>query len=241
MKSELTPLLVFAIAVAVTTSILAVGSTSTTSDNLSIVVGHGTTIIEDNKVTTPELVVDNITPKTDNVRIENLTVGSIPSHDAAQHTNVTRELFIPVLDDIDVNATLAQYGPYLVVECADGVTTLVMFTFKVPDDFVSFGSIKVVWATPIPFGNMVWKLNAYHGAAGELYGIHSDLPGLGATATEGDDLITVQEPANPLTMTSLVKGDYVGIEFTRAGGDANDTLDQVARLFGLLFTYVAEQ
>lgn len=37
-----------------------------------IQVGHGTTIIEDNKVTTPELTVDNITPKTDNVRIENL-------------------------------------------------------------------------------------------------------------------------------------------------------------------------
>jgi len=206
-----------------------------------IQIGHGTTIITDNQVSTPELVVDNITPKTDNVRIENLTVGSIPSHSIAQHTDVTRELFLPALDGSDANVTLAHLDFYLVVRISDEVPTLVNFTFEVPDDFVSFVSVKAVWSSPAVAGNMYWDFGTYYASSGEAHSTHTEEPAIGATTTGGANIINVQEPANPLTLANLAKGDYVGITLYRSGGHANDTLDNVVNLLGLLFTYVADQ
>lgn len=242
MKSELTPLLVFATVVAVATSILAVGSPSTTSDNLSIVVGHGTTIIEDNRVTTPELKVDNIIPKTDNVIIDNLTVGSIPEHGAEQHENVTRELFLPP-DGPTTGVIDRAFAPYNAVVFEDAVTDALDFTLKVPDDFVSFVSVKIVWVVDgaAPTDNMYWKLDATYGTIGEDYGYHTDGPAPGITAPSADMHVNEQEPANPLTLVNLAKGDYLGITVSRYAGNALDTLNADVYILGLLFTYVAEQ
>lgn len=54
------------------------------------------TIISESRVITPELVVDNITPKTDNVHIENLTIDSIPSGIVAMCINAGVESDRPV-------------------------------------------------------------------------------------------------------------------------------------------------
>ena len=90
-------------------------------------------------------------------------------HGATKHTDVTRELFIPALDDSNTYATLAQIDEHCVIQLTDAQNSTVTFKFKVPDDFVSFSSLKLVWTSPAASGNLQWKLEASYGANGETY------------------------------------------------------------------------
>lgn len=166
---------------------------------------------------------------------------ALPIHGAAKHSDVTRELFIPALDDSDPNATLAKLGNFLVVQCADTFDVVVAFTFKVPDDFVSFVSVKAVWSSPAASGNMFWTLNSHYGAAGEAYNAHGETPGVGELATGGANVINVQTSPTALTLADLAGGDYVGIKFDRRGSGPEDSLNADVSLLGILFTYIAEQ
>lgn len=162
------------------------------------------------------------------------------THGAAQHTNVTRELFIPALSAYSsgVASVFAWYPSY---ELADAQNKEVRLSMKVPDDFVSFISAKAVWLCAAAAGNMYWRLQAYYAASPQAYNQHTDTPALGVTATGGNNIMNVQEPANALTLTDLAKGDYICFYFTRGGTDDLDTLNTKVLFLGLLFTYTAEQ
>lgn len=164
-------------------------------------------------------------------------------HGAAKHNNVTRELFLPANEGhigTGDSWNLDEYG--VALKLANGNGPDVFFTIKVPDDFVSFVSVKAVWESPAASGNMFWVLWALYVASGEAYDTHQDYaPVKAVTATAGAGIVNVQEPANPLTLADLAKGDYIGIDFYREGSDGLDTLDADVNFFGLLFTYVAEQ
>jgi len=163
-------------------------------------------------------------------------------HNAVRHTDVIRELFIPAVEGFADMGNSATYGRYsLVVGGAASDAPWVMFTIRVPDDFVSFLSVKALWGSPAVSGNMYWRIIADYNAPGESPAAHSDTPAKAATATAGANLFNLQEPANPLTLSDLVKGDFLGLEFMRYGADALDTLNDSAYLYGLLFTYIAEQ
>lgn len=162
-------------------------------------------------------------------------------HGAVKHTDVTRTIFIPATEGFVEAGTRGTFG-YAVVTGADNLNEPVCyFTLKVPDDFVSFVSVRAVWATSAASGNMVWMLNAYYAASGEVYDIHTEEPEPGVTATGGSTIINVQEPVTPLTLANLATGDYLGLFFGRIGSAAEDTLDAPVELLGLLFTYTAEQ
>ena len=88
---------------------------------------------------------------------------------------------------------------------------------------------------------MYWKMTAHYAAPGEVYNNHVDAPAYGVTANAGGSLINLQEPEDPLTLAYLAKGDGLGISFIRNGTNALDTIDNVVSLFGILFTYIAEQ
>lgn len=164
----------------------------------------------------------------------------IPEHGATKH--VTRELFIPANEGRLVAGTPYFYGRYAsICGAADSDEPVVYFIIKVPDDFVSFDSIKAVWASDAASGSMNWGLLAGYAAAEEAYNTHVDSSGMGATATGGTGIINVQTPATALTMASLAKGDYIGLKFERDGSGTLDTLNTTVHLLGLLFTYTAEQ
>lgn len=164
------------------------------------------------------------------------------AHGAAQHTDVTRTLFIPALNDVNANATLTFAGSRSLIQLADGATGHIYFSFDVPDKFVSFTSIELVWLVGFgDDGNMRWKLDAKYAAHGENHEIHSDAPAYGETAAAAANTLYVQEPANPLAMAGLALGDNVGILMTRDGGHANDTIDAVVKIVGLHFTYTGHQ
>lgn len=162
-------------------------------------------------------------------------------HGATQHTDVTRELFIPASDDLDPNASPERISGFPVIRVIDGVVTRNAYGFLVPDDFVAFQSVKAIWESPVAPGNMYWTMEAYYGAEGEAHNAHSDVPALGVTATAGIRILNVQESPTPLTLASLAIGDYVGIRVNRTANHGNDTIDNLVDFFGLLFTYTAEQ
>lgn len=161
-------------------------------------------------------------------------------HGAAQHTDVTRELFLPAYGAI--TSTYFSANPGHAVNLPNNADNNAEFSAKVPDDFVSFVSVKAVWACDdVAIGNMRWSLRGAYPQAGEVYYANDENPGLGQTATGGTSILNVQEPANPLTLIGLQKGDYLFLRFVRNATHVDDTLEGTAYLFGLLFTYVAEQ
>ena len=163
-------------------------------------------------------------------------------HGANEHTDVTRELWIPVTEGHISDGTAAMQGFYPTVRGdANLREPRVYFLTKVPDDFVSFISVKAVWFCSAASGNAYWKWGATYAASGEARTTHTDYPEWGVTATGGGWIMNVQEPADPLTLPNLAKGDYIGLGFDRDGTHANDTLENSFYLLGLLFTYVAEQ
>lgn len=164
------------------------------------------------------------------------------AHGADKHTNVTRELYLPAIGG---NIYAGSPANVLLHSCVRGGANsdepIIYLTMKVPDDFVSFTSVKALWASAATAKNMYWKLQAAYATEGEILDHHVEIPAYGATATGGLYIANVQEPANPLTLANLASGDYLGIGFYRNGVNALDTLNSEVSLIGLLFTYVAEQ
>jgi len=163
-------------------------------------------------------------------------------HGAAQHTDITREIFLPANEGfVDVGTPAGEILYSVVKGAANGNEPAVLFTMKVPVDFVSFTSVKAIWACNAAAGNMFWVLDAGYAACGEATDTHVEIPALGVTATGGVGIINCQEPANALTLASLALGDILGSVFYREGTDGSDTLDVEMSFYGLLFTYVANQ
>ena len=167
--------------------------------------------------------------------------GAIPVHGADKHVNVSREKFFPVTFDMHPSATLENIGNFPVIQLADGVIVDTLVSFKVPDDFVSFQSLKLRWESPAASGDLYWYMGAHYGAPGETYQYHSETGSYGTTATGGQWVRNEQEPATPLALPGLVKGDDVGICIFRDGSSASDTLNDVVNIIGLVLTYIAEQ
>lgn len=163
-------------------------------------------------------------------------------HGAAEHNDVTREIFLPACEGHIYDGSEDYLDVYAVVTgTANATAPDVYFTMKVPVDFVSFTSVKAVWYGGNFPGDMYWIIAAIYCACGEAYDAHSESPAFGATANGGSSFVNCQEPANPLTLVSLAPGDNLGLEFYRQGSNELDTLDASCSLFGLLFTYVASQ
>ena len=191
---------------------------------------------------TPRLLLAAQEPPAEEREIEIIaTPLKLGVHGAAKHSDATRELFIPAGAAFG-NGVLSSLTPLTVWELIDGATKIIDgFNFKVPDDFVSFVKVELVWLSPAASGNMNWQMRAWYGAAGETYTTHSDGPAAGTTATGGSNVFNVQESPNALTLADLARGDLVGIRVDRYGADASDTLGASCYVAGLLFTYTAEQ
>lgn len=164
-------------------------------------------------------------------------------HGAAQHTDVTREVFLPVGKCYIVAGTEGKQGNYPRVSGgAEAIEPDVYFLLVVPPDFVSFTSVKALWSVTTGYpSNMYWRITAYYAAPGESQTTHTESPNPSITASLGNAFFNLQEPADPLTLANLATGDILGLRFVRTGSDESDTLDTSCLLYGLLFTYVANQ
>lgn len=174
-----------------------------------------------------------------------LSGAPLPIHGADKHTDVTRYLWIPATSGYIATGTIDQHDIYAAVRgAADSAEPIVHFTFKVPSDFVSFSSLKALWSCEAAAGKkMFWAIHAHYASAGEDGVTHIEYPAYTTTATGGPGILNLQEPGAPLTLANMVKDDFLGLRFARAGNFADDTLNvpNSAFFLGLLFTYIAEQ
>jgi len=161
-------------------------------------------------------------------------------HGADKHINVTRELFLPAL--AGHIALFGSPGCDFTYGAASGPANergpQIYLTFKVPDDFVSFGSLAVVWFANSN-GSMYWDFGVCYAASGEPADEHTEGMAYKTTPTDGPNRITVTD--TEFSLTNIAKGDFVGLWFFRDGSNAADTLNTVCYVLGFLFTYIAEQ
>ena len=178
----------------------------------------------------------------DNSRFEGTYVRNYPSP-SGPWTFVypyAKEIFLKAVSGHVAAGTATNLGNYGVVRGIENENEpKVFFTMKVPDDFGEFVSIEAVWSCVSPSGNMRWNFNSNYGPSGGLYNENSDTPSFGVTATGGENILNVQEAANPQTLENLTAGDYLGILFDRRGSEGADTLDNYVYLYGIRFAYRA--
>jgi len=166
----------------------------------------------------------------------------VPVHGPNKHTDQTRYKFIPMGEALiwAGSFTSTTDTPCLQGDANANQPRFVM-SISVPSDFVSFVKLEALWTSVAAAGNMYWQQRAYFRKCGEAMNSNYEESGYGVTPTLGADILNCQEPATPLTLAGLAKNDIIGTAFYRAGTDALDTLDQPVCVYGLLFTYTAEQ
>tara|TARA_Y100000310_G_C20476056_1_gene712476 strand:- start:326 stop:910 length:585 start_codon:yes stop_codon:yes gene_type:complete len=163
------------------------------------------------------------------------------AHGASEHTDITREVWLPASATVIAGAEQENYAQWGGVNGgANADEPHVLFTMKVPDDFASFTKVEAVFIHE-GSGDIYWHITASYAASGQDRVTHTDTPAIAAQASGATRLIEVQEPANALALANLASGDYLGLDYTREGTNVADTLDQQMLLLGLLFTYVANQ
>lgn len=161
-------------------------------------------------------------------------------HGAAEHTDVTRTLFIPVSG--------AGSGGFLmrirhsVMRLDPTAPETASCSFRVPNDFVSFTSLKLVWfsmSTGTAGNDWVVDPDCEYSANGEGRATHTQSPA--NTTIDVTVLEAVYETDIGFTVVALAKGDYIGVRIQREAGDGADTYESDVCVLGMLLTYVAEQ
>lgn len=157
------------------------------------------------------------------------------THGASAHTDVTRELFIPITygdDGISVVNT-----DYVGAKMTDNVNKNALGMFKVPVDYVSAGVLKVI-VMPKGTGNISNQIEVNHAADGQMYSTHTQANTLTYEAVTTN---YVEILSNTLTFSALAVGDVVGCRYLRYGNFANDTVNADAYCLGFIFSYTANQ
>lgn len=125
------------------------------------------------------------------------------------------------------------------IQLADGSTKTAYFTLITPTDF-RLVSVKLVWSTPATSKVALFKVDI--GEGGELEANNERTTG-GTNFT-----VTSAATASDLNFTEIINKGAVylsrvkqktlwGIKLSRIGGDASDTLSDVANVYGLLIKY----
>lgn len=165
----------------------------------------------------------------------------VKSHTIDKHTDVTRTLFVPV-GFYAVTGTAEQGANRPIISLPATGNSYTYISFSCPNDFVSFGSLKVCWITKgdgTAGNDWVCDPDAYYSAGGEGSTTHSEAPT--NTTIDCAAQYSYYETEIGFTLSSLAKGDNVGVAIVRKGDDAADTWEGVICLVGLLLTYTAEQ
>lgn len=166
----------------------------------------------------------------------------ILGHGPTLHTDVTRKIFMPANEAYILSGASSHYGYAPTVEGGANVDEPIMhLSMYVPDDFVSFTSVKLLWLSTVASGNMDWDMAGEYAAGGEVYNTHSDTPANGISATGGAMVINFQEAPNPLTLSSLSAGNFLSLRATRWGSLGSDTINAAVHFLGLVFEYIADQ
>ena len=124
------------------------------------------------------------------------------------------------------------FAPYNIVNI--GTTTadgIVYYNFRVPALFTSIQRAYVVVFDDGATGNLRYSVVTNWGANGEAYNLNTDSIAATTLAMTQNAFAEVDISA---AFTGIAAGDYVGLQFTRLGTDALDTLGNVRSLFFIM-------
>ena len=133
------------------------------------------------------------------------------------------------------NATLASIadapytGALLGTAAADGTAYMVV---PVPTNFQGLRAAKIV-GIPNGTGNMHYIVATSFAASGESASANTDSISTTLVAVTDNQLLAIDISA---AFTGIAAGDFVGVNFTRDGDNAADTITDFS-VFGLLFEY----
>ena len=131
----------------------------------------------------------------------------------------------------DPNASIGQHP---VVNLVDGVTTTVYTYLLVPLSFASIIAAEVL-IIPGATGNMRRSVDTTWGAIGtEAYNANTDSVAAGEVTVTINRIEAIDITA---ALTGIAAGDLVGINFTRIGDHANDTVNASCYFVGVRLRY----
>jgi hypothetical protein len=167
------------------------------------------------------------------------------NHGAAEHSNITRSLFLPVGDVTTDGGTIAVRGTapdaLRVLTLADAASSGHSWTFAVPDDWASGALAWEIWhaGQTTTSGSVRWTvdvLSAAEGASIVAAGSSSSFTGQAPTTAD----LLVKETVLGL-VTPAAAGDLIRVNVRRIGADGADTYAASTSLIGVLVTYTANQ
>ena len=162
-------------------------------------------------------------------------------HGASSHTNIAKSLFIPSMGaHIAQGFTVVNGGRHHALRAADGADCRGTFTMRVPDDFVSFTSIKMLWQTPATSGNLVFLCYFHWAGVGEADSTNAETGTQQTVATGGAEVFVLSEMGD-IALSGLAAKDFLGGEFRCYRNNGSDTLSNHVDVLGWEFNYVASQ
>ena len=163
------------------------------------------------------------------------------AHGASSHTDIAKSLFIPSMGaHIAQGFTVVNGGRHHALRAADGDDCRGTFTMRVPDDFVSFTSIKMLWQTPATSGNLVFLCYFHWAGVGEADSTNAETGTQQTVATGGAEVFVLSEMGD-IALSGLAAKDFLGSEFRCYRNNGSDTLSNHVDVFGWEFNYVASQ
>jgi hypothetical protein len=136
--------------------------------------------------------------------------------------------------------TVSNASRYHGLRAADGVDCRATFTSRVPDDFVSFTSVKMLWQTPASSGNLVFLCYFHWAAGGEVDNENAETGVQQTVASGGTEFFTYSEMGD-FALSGIAAGDIFGSEFRCYRNNGSDTLATHMEVCGFEFNYVASQ
>lgn len=146
------------------------------------------------------------------------------------------EWLYPVDTDAGNQATFSLINNSPVTDMADGSASLNFFSWIVPRD-LRIVTMEFVWSTLASSGNLKWDIGVDGGQGGEAQNVRTSSSTGNVTATTGASVLHFTRFDDLIDLRQFKKGDVVGIQLIRQGGQAEDTLSALAYLHGIKITY----
>ena len=159
------------------------------------------------------------------------------SHGADKHTDRPGTIFTgPGF----TTGELSSMNDYVIVKLDPSIDEKVEFVFQIPKDYVSGGTLKIIYQEPAANnGTVIWDLVARSRAIGEATntGSSSDV---GNSLAVGAERKIQSVTADGISLTYAID-DFVAVELMRDADNGSDNQSEDWWVNGILFEYTADQ
>jgi len=150
----------------------------------------------------------------------------------------TSKFFPAVIGD---NTSLAIYNNRPCIELRDANTDTCFTPIKIPDDFYSFTSAKVLACCSANAGNCACQSIAFWAAVNQSTTNETETESAGTCQFVGPNIFYELDWPTGFTFSTLAADDNLIIKNIRAGADGTDTMTGSAYISGIVLYYDAYQ